>query len=87
LALLFGLLFFLPETPGYLMLKNREENVRSVLSCLVTPQGMEGEMAEIHASLFEPHFGRLLSFGAAVVLIGIMLSVFQQFAGINVVLY
>lgn len=31
--------------------------------------------------------GRLLMFGAGVIAIGIMLSVFQQFVGINVVLY
>jgi SP family xylose:H+ symportor-like MFS transporter len=31
--------------------------------------------------------GRLLMFGAGVIVIGVMLSIFQQFVGINVVLY
>ncbi|MDI8654896.1 MFS transporter, partial [Salmonella enterica subsp. enterica serovar Anatum] len=31
--------------------------------------------------------GRLLMFGVGVIVIGVMLSVFQQFVGINVVLY
>jgi SP family xylose:H+ symportor-like MFS transporter len=44
-------------------------------------------MVEIRASLSEHHSGKLFSFGVLVVFIGIMLSVFQQFVGINVVLY
>lgn len=31
--------------------------------------------------------GRLLMFGVGVIVIGVMLSIFQQFVGINVVLY
>ena len=33
------------------------------------------------------HSGKLFSYGAGVIVIGILLSVFQQFVGINVVLY
>jgi SP family xylose:H+ symportor-like MFS transporter len=81
------LLFVVPETPRYLMLKGDEGGARAVLAKLVTPQEGEKELAEIRASLREHHSGKLFSFGMMVIFIGIMLSVFQQFVGINVVLY
>jgi MFS transporter, SP family, xylose:H+ symportor len=86
-ALFLGLLFFVPETPRYLMLKKREQEARAVLFNLVTTEEAESELAEIRASLAEHHSGKLFSFGLLVVVIGVMLSVFQQFVGINVVLY
>jgi SP family xylose:H+ symportor-like MFS transporter len=81
------LLFFVPETPRYLMLKGNETAARAVLSRLVTPEEGEKEISEIRASLSEHHSGKLFSFGFLLIFIGIMLSVFQQFVGINVVLY
>jgi SP family xylose:H+ symportor-like MFS transporter len=81
------LLFFVPETPRYLMLKGDETAARTVLARLVTPEEAESELAEIRASLSEHHSGKLFSFGVLVIFIGVMLSVFQQFVGINVVLY
>jgi SP family xylose:H+ symportor-like MFS transporter len=87
-ALVFLLLLFLvPETPRYLMLRGNETGARAVLNKLVTNAEAEQEMTEIRASLSEHHSGRMLSFGALLIFIGIMLSVFQQFIGINVVLY
>ena len=58
-----------------------------MLAKLVTPEEGEKELSEIRASLSEHHSGKLFSFGVLVIFIGIMLSVFQQFVGINVVLY
>jgi SP family xylose:H+ symportor-like MFS transporter len=81
------LLFFVPETPRYLMLKGNEPGARAVLAKLATAEEGEQEITEIRASLAEHHSGRMLSFGAMLIFIGIMLSVFQQFVGINVVLY
>ncbi len=81
------LLFFVPETPRYLMLKGNESGARAVLAKLVTREEGEKEIAEIRASLSEHHSGKLFSFGVLLVFIGVMLSVFQQFVGINVVLY
>jgi MFS transporter, SP family, xylose:H+ symportor len=81
------LLFFVPETPRFLMMKGREEAARAVLSRLVTPEEREAELTEIRASFAEHHSGRLFSFGALLIFVGITLSVFQQFVGINVVLY
>jgi MFS transporter, SP family, xylose:H+ symportor len=68
-------------------LKGDEKGARAVLAKLVTKEEGEKELAEIRASLSEHHSGKMFSFGATLVVIGIMLSVFQQFVGINVVLY
>jgi MFS transporter, SP family, xylose:H+ symportor len=81
------LLFFVPETPRFLMLKGNESGARAVLDKLVTKEEGEKELSEIRASLSEHHSGKMFSFGAMLIFIGVMLSVFQQFVGINVVLY
>ena len=81
------LLFLVPETPRYLMLKGNESGARAVLAKLVTAEEGEREFSEIRASLSEHHSGKVFSFGMLVIFIGVMLSIFQQFVGINVVLY
>jgi MFS transporter, SP family, xylose:H+ symportor len=81
------LLFVVPETPRFLMLKGNESGARAVLAKLVTPEESEKELSEIRASLREHHSGALLSFGKRLIFIGLVLSIFQQFVGINVVLY
>ena len=81
------LLFLVPETPRYLMLKGNEAGARAVLAKLTTAEEGEKEITDIRASLAEHHSGRMFSFGMLLIFIGIMLSVFQQFVGINVVLY
>lgn len=86
-ALFLLLLFFVPETPRFLMQKGDESAARAVLSKLVTADERDKELSEIRASFSEHHSGKLFSFGAPLVFIGIALSVFQQFVGINVVLY
>ncbi|MGD1106742.1 MAG: D-xylose transporter XylE [Terracidiphilus sp.] len=86
-ALFLLLLFLVPETPRYFMLKGNESGARAVLAKLVTPEEGEKELSEIRASLSEHHSGNLFSFGILLIFIGVTLSVFQQFVGINVVLY
>ncbi len=86
-ALFLLLLFLVPETPRYLMLKGNESGARAVLAKLVTPEEGAKEISEIRASLSEHHSGKLFSFGILLIFIGVTLSVFQQFVGINVVLY
>jgi SP family xylose:H+ symportor-like MFS transporter len=81
------LLFLVPETPRYLMLRGREDEARRVLSRLMPAEEGDKEISEIRASLSEHHSGKLFSFGFLIIFVGIMLSVFQQFVGINVVLY
>ena len=86
-ALFLLLLLFVPETPRYLMLKGDEAGARAVLAKIGTVEEGEKEITEIRASLSGHHSGKLFSFGAMLIFIGVMLSVFQQFVGINVVLY
>jgi len=85
-SLFFVLLFFVPETPRYLMYKNKEAKALSVLSKVVGYEKAAVVSADIKNSLIEKS-APWLSFGGLVVVIGIFLSVFQQFVGINVVLY
>ena len=85
-GLFLGLLFFVPDTPRSLMLKNKPQQA---LDVLIKVNGeVEGKriLSEIKNSVVETS-GKLLSYGWTVIIIGILLSVFQQFVGINVVLY
>ena len=86
-GLFLGLLFFVPDTPRSLMLRNKPEEA---LYGLVKVNGEEEGnriLSEIEASMNEKTSGNILSFGWLVILIGVLISVFQQFVGINVVLY
>jgi SP family xylose:H+ symportor-like MFS transporter len=87
-AVLFGvLLLFVPETPRYLSLTNRDNEALKILT-RINGSKIAGEiMADIKASLQHHASAKLFSFGKTVIWIGILLSVFQQFVGINVALY
>ncbi len=79
-------LFFVPETPRWLMLRGRDEEALSILNKLNGVKGAKQIIQEIRDTL-KVESGKLFSFGWKLVVIGILLSVFQQFIGINVVLY
>jgi len=81
------LLFFVPETPRYLVMADRNEQALGVLHKLVGKERSESVLSDIKASLFNKSSAPWLSFGGLVIMVGILLSVFQQFVGINVVLY
>lgn len=86
-ALLFLIfLLFMPKTPRYQTMKGKEDNALKVLTKLNGPEKAAQILADIKAS-FSRSRSHWLSFGWTVVLIGIFLSLFQQFVGINVVLY
>ena len=80
------LLFFVPETPRGLMLKGKSEKAKEVLTKLANEEEARIVLAEIDASLKETA-GKLLSYGGLVIIVGILLSAFQQLVGINAVLY
>jgi SP family xylose:H+ symportor-like MFS transporter len=80
------LLFFVPETPRGLMLKGKSEKANEVLKKLANEAEARIVLAEIDASLKETK-GHLFSYGGLVIVVGILLSVFQQLVGINAVLY
>lgn len=85
-GLFLGLLFFVPDTPRSLMLKNKPAEALDVLIKVNGEDEGNRILEEIKGSVIQ-HSGKLLSFGWLVIIIGIALSVFQQFVGINVVLY
>ena len=80
-------LFFVPDTPRSLMLKNKPEEALDVLINVNGEEDAHQILDEIKESINKPATGKLLSFGWLVIVIGVVLSIFQQFVGINVVLY
>ena len=79
------MLFFVPESPRFLVLKKQENKALQLLK-RINPASADGVLSDIKASLVENRVP-WLSFGGLVIVVGILLSVFQQFVGINVVLY
>jgi len=87
-GLFFMLLFFVPETPRYLAMTNRDEKALNVLEKINAGKEIaQSILAEIRETVSEKAKAKLFSFGKKVIIIGILLSVFQQFVGINVALY
>jgi SP family xylose:H+ symportor-like MFS transporter len=87
-GLFFALLFFVPETPRYLALAHNGEKALGVLEKInVTREQAKRILDEISATITETTKTKMFSYGKKIILIGILLSVFQQFIGINVVLY
>jgi SP family xylose:H+ symportor-like MFS transporter len=84
---LFGiLLFFVPETPRYLSLIKKDTDALKILTRINGFQKAQEILSDIKNTI-EHHSGKLFSYGKVVIIIGILLSVFQQFVGINVALY
>jgi MFS transporter, SP family, xylose:H+ symportor len=84
---LFGILLFLvPETPRYLALTKRDDKALGILTRINGLEQAKIIMKDIKESV-EASSEKLFAFGKVVIIIGILLSVFQQFVGINVALY
>jgi SP family sugar:H+ symporter-like MFS transporter len=94
-AVIYTLISFgLPESPRFLALKGKTEQAGGVLSQILPADQVKDALADIHteieqdaknknsASLRGKAFGLL-----PVVWVGILLSMFQQFVGINVIFY
>ncbi|WP_066460163.1 sugar porter family MFS transporter [Sanguibacter suarezii] len=83
-----------PESPRYLVAKGKIDEARTVLRSVLGPVDVDAKVTQIEdtvardakltkqASLRGPRFGLL-----PIVWVGILLSVFQQFVGINVIFY
>ena len=80
------LLLFVPDTPRSLVLKSRPEKALTILARVNGNSRAQEILKEIQETVTH-RSDKLFSYGLKVVLIGIALSVFQQFVGINVVLY
>ncbi|MBG9451068.1 major facilitator transporter [Cytobacillus firmus] len=90
-ALAFGLLLLLvPETPRYLAIKNHDDKALAVLTKIngaSEAKTILGEIKKSVAASANVPAEKLFAYGKLVIVIGILLSVFQQFVGINVALY
>lgn len=86
------LLFTVPHSPRWLMIKNRTADARVVLAKITkNEQESSAELSEIAQSLKSnpsPKLMQLFAKGLGfVVFLGVMLSIFQQITGINAILY
>ncbi len=88
-ALLFGiLLLFVPETPRYLALKNQDDKALAILTKINGSKEAKSILSEIKQTVtIKISSETLFAYGKLVIVVGILLSVFQQFVGINVALY
>lgn len=88
-AAIFGLLvLFVPETPRYLALTSQDDKALKVLEKINgSREKAQSILSEIKQTVQEKTKSTLFSYGKKVIIIGILLSVFQQFVGINVALY
>ncbi|ORX76608.1 MFS transporter, SP family [Anaeromyces robustus] len=90
-AALFGILLILvPKTPRYLVLTNRDEKAESVLARINGTSKAKEILEEIKETIRNENNEKsegLFAYGVVVVIVGMLLSFFQQAVGINVVLY
>jgi SP family xylose:H+ symportor-like MFS transporter len=69
------------------MIRNQEAKALAVLSRINGLETAREMIAEIRNTVKDAGNSRLLSYGVLIIVVGVLLSVFQQFVGINVVLY
>jgi SP family xylose:H+ symportor-like MFS transporter len=84
------LLLFVPDTPRWLVIKGRDAEALNVLTRLTDTGEAKATVAAIQDSLAvaaREEKPSIFAFGSLLVVIGILLSMFQQLVGINAVLY
>ncbi|MBB4797829.1 SP family sugar:H+ symporter-like MFS transporter [Brevundimonas bullata] len=93
-AIYFLALLAIPESPRFLVVKKKDAQAEAVLSKLFGPDAGARKVAEIRASLtadHKPRFADLLDPATRkvrpIVWAGLILAVFQQLVGINIVFY
>ena len=93
-AAVYGVLSFtIPESPRFLIAKGRTDAARAIFAKLMPAAELESTMVEVGAAIAADHQNAKASlrgrtFGLQpIVWIGVILSVLQQFVGINVIFY
>ncbi|WP_395727256.1 sugar porter family MFS transporter [Nakamurella sp.] len=93
-AVLYGVLALtIPESPRFLIAKHRIPEAKAILSKLIGDAHLDDKIARIRSTMereTEPSWKDLRAPGgkiAGIVWIGLALSIFQQFVGINVIFY
>lgn len=90
-AILFLLLFFIPESPRWLVEKKKSGLALGILTRISDKQSAQEELTNIEQSIIATPKGKLPEIFKGkmlrLLLIGIALAVFQQVTGINVIMY
>ncbi len=91
-SLLFlALLYFIPKSPRWLVLKGRDSEALKVLQKIHNPKDVKIEIEEIQNSIKNEKskikVNYLSKIALTIIIIGTTLSILQQFTGINAVLY
>ncbi|MFA6564166.1 MAG: sugar porter family MFS transporter [Verrucomicrobiia bacterium] len=89
-ALLLGLLFFVPESPRWLLGVGRDDEARRILESVGGPEHAEQEISAVRAVLGEEEgrFSELFHarFRRPLIVAALMMA-FSQFSGINAIIY
>ncbi len=80
------LILLVPETPRFLALSGQDERAYGILERINGASEARSILEEIKSTVNEKR-EKLFTYGVAVIVIGVLLSFFQQAVGINVVLY
>ena len=89
-AILFAAMIFMPNSPRWLSNKGEENKARAVLIKVRRTDNIDDEFNEIITSLQKQKGGRKELFSPLIkpaIIVGISLAIFQQFTGINTVIY
>ncbi len=86
-----GLLFFVPKSPRWLMIKGKEAEAKMILTQIHGKEIADKEFVEIQESIHKDKSSTKVSVFSKslfpIIIIGTVLSALQQFTGINAVLY
>ncbi len=93
-TLFFVLLFFIPESPRYLVAAGRNDEAKSILQKLIPWESASAKVEEIQSTLEKDRkpkltdiINRATNKVYPIVWVGIAIAILQQFTGINIVFY